>query len=318
MKFTPVRIPQKLVESTLLVFGAGMDPDVFADPREELWALMRDDTDIACLFSVRIEETTSGRLLVSQHQSETAKPLQEQLSAAVNSVALASGCGQWIIGKPSFISRKMEPINFKARNGKEYVFSLEKGEEIYQELEPLGRAHYGEMKQRLMADGMEIGEWAPRSEEYIASERKGNLKVFIVRHEGRAIGYSNMYITNDMHNGELICTEDAIYILPEHRGGVGLAFMKNIIRYMKNVGVKRVMITPVTDLRAESLWARIGFKKYASLMVCDLEGKEFVRLQSSNSHDSGRPDDDEQPSGLPSGSGDAKRGPRERGREPSV
>lgn len=319
MKFTPIQIPQKLVASTLAAFGPEINPEPFSGKREELWALMQGEDKIGCLFSVRVEETTNGNLLVSEQQSKSSKNFsQEILSGVINAVALSKGCGEWIIGKPNFINKKMEPVTFSTRNNKQYVFSLEKGEEIFDELEPLGRAHYGEMKERLLRDGMVIGDWSPRAEEYIASERKGNLKVFIVRHEGKAVGYSNMYVTNDMHNGELICTEDAIYILPEHRGGVGVAFMKTILHYMKNIGVKRVMITPVTDLRAEPLWARIGFKKYASLMVCDLEGKEFVRLQSSISHDSGRPFDDDEPSGLPSGSGNAERGPRERGREPSV
>lgn len=66
----------------------------------------------------------------------------------------------------------------------------------------------------------------------------------------------------------------------------------------------------------ESVVSSLGMEQVGSIFEKRYpRGQQF---QSSNSHDSGRPDDDDEPAGLSSGSGDAERGPRERGREPAV
>lgn len=148
-----------------------------------------------------------------------------------------------------------------------YEFTLERGDLNYEELSPLYRKHYAEMKERLAGDGIEIGEYAPRLDQYFAACEGGWLLNFVVRLEGKAVGYSNIYLTNDMHNGERIAQEDTIYILPEHRNGVGRKLVKHILSDLEKRGVKRVMITPVTDLRVGKIWKRMGFREASTLMV---------------------------------------------------
>lgn len=153
-----------------------------------------------------------------------------------------------------------------------YEFTLERGDLNYSELEPLYRKHYGEMKSRLASDGIEIGDYNPRIKQYFAAFEGGWLLNYVVRNDGKVVGYSNIYLTNDMHNSELIAREDTIYILPEHRNGVGRKLVKHILADLRNRGVKRVLISPVTDLRVAKIWRRMGFKDAASLMTYTFEG----------------------------------------------
>lgn len=149
----------------------------------------------------------------------------------------------------------------------EYVFSIEPFEDSYPELEPLYRAHYSEMQDRLERDGAPIPNYNPRLAQYVDASRRGDLFTWVVRLNGEAVGYCNIYLTKDMHNGQLIAQEDAIFMLKEHRKGAGTRLVKAIISDLTPRGVKRIHITPVTDLRVAKIWERIGFKPVASLMV---------------------------------------------------
>jgi ribosomal protein S18 acetylase RimI-like enzyme len=70
-----------------------------------------------------------------------------------------------------------------------------------------------------------------------------------------------------MHNGDLIAQEDTIYVLPEHRNGIGKKFVKIILDELKERGVKRVSVAALTDLRVAKLWKRMGFKETAIQMM---------------------------------------------------
>lgn len=150
---------------------------------------------------------------------------------------------------------------------RDYAISIENGHRIHDELDPLYRQHYAEMKARLESDGIPIGEYNPRLKQYFEAMDGGWLLTFVVRCEGRVVGYSNVYLTQDMHNSELIAQEDTIYILPEHRNGIGRKLVKFILDYLRRADVVRANITPVTDLRVAKIWERMGFKPTAELMT---------------------------------------------------
>jgi len=148
-----------------------------------------------------------------------------------------------------------------------YTFHLGRFRETYDELEPLYRQHYFEMCERLAKDGIHYPPYNPRLDQYIASGDRGDLLTFILRLEDKAVGYSNVYLTNDMHNGELIAQEDTIFVLKEHRNGVGKKLVKVILEELKERGVKRVLVSAMTDLRVAKLWNRMGFKEAATQMI---------------------------------------------------
>lgn len=148
-----------------------------------------------------------------------------------------------------------------------YRITIERGDLNYGDLERLYRQHYSEMQDRLRRDGVSISDYNPRIEDYFAWFRSGKLLNFVVRFHGVAVGYSNIYLTNDMHNDDPIASEDTIYILPEHRNGIGKELAKHILAVLRDLGVKRVTISPVTDLRVGKIWQRMGFKPVAQLMT---------------------------------------------------
>lgn len=153
-----------------------------------------------------------------------------------------------------------------------YRFSLENAEENCPELFPLYCRHYREMQERLAGDGITIPDFNPRLESYFRAAREGYLLNFVVRTEdGKPVGYSNVYLTNDMHNRELIAREDTIYIVPEHRNGVGKKLVQWALEELRSRGVKQLHVTAMTDLRVEKLWRRMGFKPVATAMIYDFE-----------------------------------------------
>jgi hypothetical protein len=81
-----------------------------------------------------------------------------------------------------------------------YEINIEKFGPTYKELEPLYRQHYSEMTERLEDNGLKCSPYNPRLDEYVKASEGGWLLTFVLRYKGKACGYSNVYITNDMHN----------------------------------------------------------------------------------------------------------------------
>lgn len=160
----------------------------------------------------------------------------------------------------------------------EYRFSIERGWENLPELFPLYAQHYREMKARLEGEGQKIGEFNPRVDAYVAAWQSGNLLNYVVRTDaGEAVGYSNVYLTNDMHNSELIAREDTIFILKKHRNGVGRRLVKFILADLQRRGVQRVHVTAMTDLRVAKIWQRMGFHPVATAMTYYFDGGYHLR-----------------------------------------
>ena len=148
-----------------------------------------------------------------------------------------------------------------------YAISIETFDASYAELEPLYRQHYAEMQARLAAESVEVASYNPRLDEYRKASSGGWLFTFVLRCDGKAVGYSNIYITNDMHNGERIAQEDTIYVLQEHRRFAGRMLIKAVHAELKKRGVKRLNVTTMTDLRVSKLLQRMGYKHTAHHMT---------------------------------------------------
>lgn len=151
-----------------------------------------------------------------------------------------------------------------------YSVQTETFEGTYLELEPLYRQHYAEMCKRLEAEGLETSPYNPRLDEYAKASRGGWLLTFVLRFEGNAVGYSNIYVTNDMHNHDLIAQEDTIYVVPEHRNGSGRQLARAVHTELKLRGVKKLNVTTATDLRVSKWLARQGYKHTAHCMTLTL------------------------------------------------
>ena len=139
--------------------------------------------------------------------------------------------------------------------------------ENYKKLEHLYKQHYSEMTQRLKSQGIDYSPYNPRMDQYEAASRGGWLLTFVLLLDDFPIGYCNVYLTNDMHNGDLIAQEDALFVLQEHRNGIGKKLVQFVLEDLRRRGVKRALVSAVTDLRVAKLWSRMGFKELATQMV---------------------------------------------------
>ena len=148
-----------------------------------------------------------------------------------------------------------------------YTITLENFRETYSELEPLYRQHYSEMVERLAGQGVHYSPYNPRLDEYIRAGDGGWLLTFVLRLDGKAVGYSNVYITNDMHNQDLIAQEDTVFVLKEHRTGWGRKLIRAVHEELEKRGVKRLNITTATDLRVSKLLSRMGYQHTAHAMT---------------------------------------------------
>jgi len=148
-----------------------------------------------------------------------------------------------------------------------YAIALEKGTESYRELAPLYQQHYAEMTDRLAKKGITYSSYAPRFDEYEKAWNGGWLLNFVLRDDGKVCGYCNVYLTNDMHNGDLIAQEDTLFVLQEHRNGIGKKLVQAVLVELKQRGVKRLVVSAMTDLRVAKLWGRMGFKEAATQMI---------------------------------------------------
>jgi L-amino acid N-acyltransferase YncA len=142
----------------------------------------------------------------------------------------------------------------------EYTFHTEKWHENWPELEPIYRQHYADMTARLEKQGIVYSPFNPRIDEYFRASNGGYLISYVVRLDGKAVGYCSVYLTNDMHNMDFIAQEDALYVLKEHRSGVGKKLVEYGLSDLRNRGVKRLNVNAMTDLRVAKLWERMGFK----------------------------------------------------------
>lgn len=150
----------------------------------------------------------------------------------------------------------------------DYEITLEKFAPTYREMVGLYQKHYSEMCERLESVGIKCSPYNPRLEQYAKASDEGWMLLFIVRHKGVACGHCNIYLTNDMHNSDLIAQEDTIYIDKSHRGrGIGIHLIKTVHNELKSRGVKRLNITTGTDLKVAKLLERMGYKHSAHAMT---------------------------------------------------
>jgi GNAT superfamily N-acetyltransferase len=142
--------------------------------------------------------------------------------------------------------------------------------EIFPVLEPLLRQHYAEMAERMRGLGMEVSPYKPRWEQYRRASEGGWLLTFLLWSDDTPVGDAMVYITNDMHNGDLIAQEDTIYVLPEHRRGAGRLLANAVHEELRRRGVKRLNVTTSTDLRVARWLERQGYKHVAHCMSLSL------------------------------------------------
>ena len=152
-----------------------------------------------------------------------------------------------------------------------YAITMGTIDSTLDELMPLYRQHYAEMMDRLASVGVQQSPFNPRVEAYSKASNEGWLLTFVLRNDDQAVGYCNVYVTEDMHCRDLIAQEDTIYVTPEHRNGSGRMLARHVHEELKRRGVRRLSITTSTDLRVSKWLARQGYVHTAHCMTLNLQ-----------------------------------------------
>lgn len=164
-----------------------------------------------------------------------------------------------------------------------YTIGLESGHTAHPELDPLYRQHYAEMQDRLASQGIPIGPYAPRLDEYFKGMDAGYILTFVVRFDGAPVGYANIYLTSDMHNSQPISSEDTIFVTKAHRNGIGRRLTKFIIEELRSRGVLRAWATATTDPRVVLMLERMGWRRAATVMVYNFEDPKNAPKKDASS-----------------------------------
>lgn len=147
-----------------------------------------------------------------------------------------------------------------------YTITLESFKANYKELEPLYKAFYSEIYP------IDSSPFNMLVDEYIKANEEEWLLNFVVRLNNKAVGYCNIWLAQDLKNGDLISQEDSIFIAREHRNGIGKKLAQVVIEDLRNRGVKRLIIAALDISDAARLWQRIGFKQTAVMMEYTFKG----------------------------------------------
>lgn len=81
-----------------------------------------------------------------------------------------------------------------------------------------------------------------RSDYYDALEQAGHLAVFTARKQGGLCGYAVFVVApHHQHGDEVWAYQDALYMVPEHRGPEAYSFMYHTDEALRSLGVERVL-----------------------------------------------------------------------------
>lgn len=80
----------------------------------------------------------------------------------------------------------------------------------------------------------------------------------------KLVGHATVYVMTSIHTGELIATEDALYVLPEHRKGIGAAIVRRAMDDLRTAGVAELWCTTKPETRVGQMLERFGMKYVAN------------------------------------------------------
>jgi ribosomal protein S18 acetylase RimI-like enzyme len=168
---------------------------------------------------------------------------------------LAVGILQAVLSAPED-DLSLNPENFPALEFGEYVICLERLRDCAHEAVCLHQLFW-------MESG-EDGEFNPDYDRLLKLERMGAYAYFTARHNGNLVGQLGAYIQACPHTGRMIATDNVLYVLPEHRVGIGGKLSKYTIQQLTEMGIAELECHTAPDNRVQSAVKRMGFKHTAN------------------------------------------------------
>lgn len=137
-----------------------------------------------------------------------------------------------------------------------YTYRCERLHRVLEEIRPLHLAHWAErcaLRQESTAPHFDY----PKA---IETETRGGVLLCTVRHDGDLVGSVMAYLYRSMHDRELHCVEDSMYVRPEHRSGrVGYLLFDYFEDAMIELGVDEARFETDAENSVNKLLARRGY-----------------------------------------------------------
>jgi len=130
-------------------------------------------------------------------------------------------------------------------------------EDLISELPPLLYAHWNELANHKEDRPLDV-DYA----QYIQLNRMGLMKAFVVRDDGKIIGYGSFIVTNNPHYKTWkYALTDVYYLHPDYRKtGVSLEMFSKIEEWLKSLGVKSITIQDKISHSHEKFFSSMGYK----------------------------------------------------------
>lgn len=139
---------------------------------------------------------------------------------------------------------------------RDFLFAVEKIEDIEEEIKPLHQAHWSETEAH--RHGIEL---KPDYDTFARYERAGRYILFTLRKDGRLLGNCTIYLTKSAHTQTLMGKEDTLYLLPEARvGRTAAKFIDYCEQALKQLGVREVCVSVKTANKAGLFFQMLGYK----------------------------------------------------------
>ena len=155
----------------------------------------------------------------------------------------------------------------KSAEYREFTFSVERIEDIADEIKPLHLAHWQETESH-----RHDLPFNPDYETFFRYEHAGRYILFTLRRGGELLGNCAMYLDKSAHTQTLIATEDTLYLLPEARKGrTAMQFVDYIEKALKQLGTREITITVKTVNTAGKFFRVLGYKHVEDGLIKILE-----------------------------------------------
>jgi hypothetical protein len=155
----------------------------------------------------------------------------------------------------------------------DFVFSLERIEDIEAEIKPLHLAHWDETEAH--RHGLSFD---PDYATFTRYERAGRYVLFTVRKENRLCGNCAMYLDRSAHTQTILATEDTLYLLPMARTGrVARHFVGYVENAMRLLGASEIHITVKTVNKAGRFFRMLGYSHVENGLIKILETENVQR-----------------------------------------
>ena len=149
----------------------------------------------------------------------------------------------------------------------EYSISIEKFEDIREELLPLATLHYEEMSKGFRVIGVELPEYNPDFDEHERNSKVGNLLMYTLRYDNELVGYFGVYFSKSLDTQLPIAYDGGVYVRKDHRNGIGTDMVSFVLADLSNRDIISFELVSRTDPRFTEKFEKMGFKAVATQML---------------------------------------------------